>query len=113
MPKRIQRKRTKGWRLQENTLCVSRPSRWGNPYRIGKHGDAPTCVRLFEAAYEHDAAYRAAVAAELAGKDLACWCKEGEACHGDTLLRWANDACPYCGTLGTGEPCNPFCRASE
>ncbi len=33
-PKRIQRKRTKGWRLPENTIVVTRPSRWGNPWRI-------------------------------------------------------------------------------
>jgi hypothetical protein len=27
---------------------------------------------------------------ELRGKDLACWCKEGECCHGDVLLKLAN-----------------------
>lgn len=32
MPERIQRKRTKGWRMSEGTKCVTRPSRWGNPY---------------------------------------------------------------------------------
>ena len=34
-PVRIQRKRTKGWRLPENTVCVTRPRPWGNPFRIG------------------------------------------------------------------------------
>ena len=33
-PKRIQRKRTKGWRLPEGAVVVSRPGRWGNPYKI-------------------------------------------------------------------------------
>ena len=33
-PKRIQRKRTKGWRLPPNTVCVSRPSKWGSPFRL-------------------------------------------------------------------------------
>jgi hypothetical protein len=27
----------------------------------------------------------------LRGKDLACWCPVGEACHADLLLRLAND----------------------
>lgn len=34
-PKRIQRKRTKGWRMPPNTIYVGRPSRWGNPWEIG------------------------------------------------------------------------------
>lgn len=28
---------------------------------------------------------------ELKGKNLACWCKEGEPCHADVLLELAND----------------------
>ncbi len=27
----------------------------------------------------------------LAGKNLACWCKPGEPCHADVLLKLAND----------------------
>lgn len=34
--KRIQRKRTKGWKMPENCVYVGRPSRYGNPYRIGE-----------------------------------------------------------------------------
>jgi hypothetical protein len=26
----------------------------------------------------------------LRGKDLACWCREGEPCHADVWLRLAN-----------------------
>jgi hypothetical protein len=33
-PKRIQRKRTKGWRMPADAVYVGRPSRWGNPFRI-------------------------------------------------------------------------------
>src|SRR4051812_23870209 len=33
-PQRIQRKRVTGWRLPDNTVCVGRPSRWGNPFRF-------------------------------------------------------------------------------
>lgn len=36
---RIQRRRTKGWRLPENTVYVGRPSKWGNPFRLNTtHG---------------------------------------------------------------------------
>lgn len=34
-PVRVQRKRTKGWRMPEGAVYVGRGSRWGNPYRIG------------------------------------------------------------------------------
>jgi len=35
-PVRIQLKRTKGWRMPPNTVKVTRPSKWGNPYRVGQ-----------------------------------------------------------------------------
>jgi len=38
MPERIQRKRSKGWRMPEGAIYVGRPSRWGNPWRV-RHGD--------------------------------------------------------------------------
>lgn len=34
--KRIQRKRTKGWRMPENTVYVGRGSIWGNPFKVGE-----------------------------------------------------------------------------
>lgn len=34
MPERIQRKRTKGFKLPENTVCVTRGTKWGNPFII-------------------------------------------------------------------------------
>ena len=34
-PQRVQRKRTKGWRMPENTVYVGRGSKWGNPFKIG------------------------------------------------------------------------------
>lgn len=32
--KRIQRKRTKGWKMPKNTVYVGRPTKWGNPLRL-------------------------------------------------------------------------------
>ena len=31
---RIQRQRIKGWHLPENTICVTRPGKWGNPFYL-------------------------------------------------------------------------------
>jgi len=33
-PTRIQRKRTKGFSLPENTVCVDRTTQWGNPFKL-------------------------------------------------------------------------------
>jgi hypothetical protein len=33
-PQRIQRQRTKGWKMPPNTVCVTRPGKWGNPFII-------------------------------------------------------------------------------
>lgn len=44
--KRIQRKRTKGWRMPKNAIYIGRPSKWGNPIRL--NGD---CIYI-------DASYR-------------------------------------------------------
>lgn len=38
MAERIQLRRTKGWRKPEGAIVVARPSRWGNPWRIGADG---------------------------------------------------------------------------
>lgn len=34
MPERVQRKRTKGWRMPLNAIYVGRPSIWGNPFYV-------------------------------------------------------------------------------
>jgi len=34
-PVRIQRRRTKGWRMPEGAVYVGRPTKWANPYRVG------------------------------------------------------------------------------
>lgn len=35
-PRRIQRKRTAGWKLPEGAICVTRPGKWGNPFVVGE-----------------------------------------------------------------------------
>jgi hypothetical protein len=39
MPKRVQLRRTKGWRKPEGTVSVARPTRWGNPFKAGDVAD--------------------------------------------------------------------------
>lgn len=34
MPARVQRKRTKGWRMPEGAVYVGRPTKWGNPFPL-------------------------------------------------------------------------------
>jgi len=33
-PVRVQRKRSKGWKMPENTIYVGRGTQWGNPFKI-------------------------------------------------------------------------------
>lgn len=50
-PKRIQRKRTRGWRMPEGAVYVGRPSRWGNPYTLEMMAERVAEVR---AAFPND-----------------------------------------------------------
>lgn len=93
MPKRIQRRRTKGWRMPEGAIYVGRPTRWGNPYRItGMSADARAqAVQNYrEAVPAWPAETIADIRHHLGGRDLACWCPLDLACHADVLLDIAN-----------------------
>ena len=90
MPQRIQRHRREGWRLPANTVSVTRPGRWGNPFGIGKDGDRVQVVQRFETYARDRLAKEPGWLDPLREKDLACWCPPGEACHADILLRLAN-----------------------
>ena len=95
-PQRIQRRRTKGWRMPESAVYVGRPTRWGNPYRVGGPLGIPgNC----ETAEEAVALFRERAknwarngwnAELLRGKDLVCWCPLDQPCHADVLLELAN-----------------------
>ena len=104
--KRIQLRRTKGWRMPPNTVNVARPRRWGNRYVIGMsvtHIDAKTylvenqfqAVRLYREWLNWQIDRFPSVLPELRtalrGRNLACWCKPGTPCHADVLLELANE----------------------
>lgn len=98
-PKRIQRKRTKGWRMPPNTVYVGRGSTWGNPFRVGMVGvpDNATAVERFRRLIDRPESHRyfvftrERIKTDLQGKNLACWCKDNEPCHADVLLELANE----------------------
>lgn len=102
-PVRIQRKRTKGWRMPINTVYVGRPSKFGNPIRIRIANLIPHSfiyvVKNNEEAVlafkewileEERFILREQIKKELKGKNLACWCPLNQPCHGDVLLQIAN-----------------------
>src|SRR5262249_43409965 len=95
----------KGWRMPPNTVCVTRPSRWGNPFRVGRDGDAAHCVHLFRRMLEVGPLpmpppdFRVQETTinivrnrieTLRGKNLACFCRLDQPCHADVLLELAN-----------------------
>ena len=108
MPERIQRKRTRGWRMPENTVYVGRPSRWGNEFEVGAGVTRQMAVERYALHLSGyfgylDRALKEAFhpwpvestefqdwLAPLKGKNLACWCPEDEPCHADLLLKLAN-----------------------
>lgn len=113
MPERVQLRRVKGWRLPAGVVNVARPTKWGNPYKAGTRPPLWPASRPFgrtEAAnayllmvaggyeYRQDPGLRIVreAIAELAGRDLACWCPLSARCHADVLLVYAN--------LGAGLP---------
>lgn len=112
-PRRIQLRRTKGWRLPKDAVNVARPTKWGNPYRASDYpkithpiaAEEPVrvseadrrryAVTDFEAMVKHYIGGNSypsfeEIRSELAGKNLACWCPLDGPCHADVLLELAN-----------------------
>ena len=110
-PKRIQLSRRKGWRKPANTVVVSRPSKWGNPFRIvpvSARGPFDVWFGDCFVAQSTDESRAREIAVErfrkhllvfnvgdddlepLRGKNLACWCPLSSPCHADVLLELAN-----------------------
>lgn len=98
MPKRIQRKRTKGWRMPPNTVSICRPGKWGNPFEVTEERPAAVAKTAFllwltgdiYAGLPEQKQWILDNIHLLRSKDLACDCREDEPCHGDVLLELAN-----------------------
>lgn len=81
-------------------VYVGRPTRFGNPFALGRHGDRAQCISMFRRWLSGDeemiaiAGKRpptlAQIRHDLGGRNLRCWCAP-EPCHADVLLEMAND----------------------
>lgn len=62
-----------------------RPSKWGNPFKIGRDG---TRAEVIEKHYQYvcENAELMRNLCELEGKDLVCCCKPAP-CHGDNYVK--------------------------
>ena len=99
-PLRIQRRRTKGYKMPPGAVYVGRPTIWGNPFETaseyrelaeaiaGVSGQSEfhkTDLRSFGVVYN-----AVQLIEELRGKQLACWCPLDKPCHADILCELAN-----------------------
>ena len=73
---------------QKFDVYIGRPSKWGNPFVIGKDGDRASVIQKYEEWLLTNQELMASLH-ELKGKVLGCWCSPLP-CHGDVLVRLAN-----------------------
>jgi len=118
---RVQRSRNKKPGIPESAFYAGRPSKWGNPAKIGEWYKLPrqskilgigsvfiadnlTAVAAFYeyciAFYEQDQEEFMNWLLPLEGKNLCCWCSADMPCHADILLYLVNNILP---TLGDEE----------
>jgi hypothetical protein len=90
--------------MPARTIKIDRSTVWGNPFKVGDTATHPTtrrpvlvtdkhhAISLFTLHLQTPVGQLLATNArrDLAGFNLACWCKAGDACHGDVLLSVAN-----------------------
>lgn len=107
--KRIQRKRTKGFKMPTDAVYVGRPTKWGNPYKVGKMfipedeiflnpfnpkwemcKDIKQALSLYENFLKREIQNKRLDLSELKGKKLACWCNLNLPCHVDIIEKFLN-----------------------
>jgi len=118
--KRVQRKRTKGYRMPENTKYVGRPTAWGNPFKLTPDGwimyysvnrkildpwiywsvTGGFCLTDIVELYEcwikgefknYTDLPNTTDIEQLKGFDLACFCPLNSPCHADILIKLLSD----------------------
>lgn len=109
---RVQRKRTKGYKLPENTKCVNRGTKWGNPFKVIKEGNYwnvtnvlsndfgsyqtknqanKKAIELYGDWLKEELKAKRLDLRELQGKNLACFCSLELDCHADHLIKLINN----------------------
>lgn len=85
-PEPLVRNRRNG--VPSGAIYIGRGTKWGNPFRIGPHGNRDEVIlKYFE--YLKTRPDLIAALDELKGRDLLCHCSP-LFCHGDILLLLAN-----------------------
>jgi hypothetical protein len=69
-------------------VYVGRPSKWGNPFIIGKDGNREEVIKKYRDWLMKQPSLLNQLG-ELKGKVLACWCAP-QTCHADVLVELAN-----------------------
>ena len=69
-------------------VYIGRPSKWGNPFTIGKDGTRNEVIEKYRDWIKTQPDLIASLH-ELRDKTLGCWCSPNP-CHGDVLVELAN-----------------------
>ena len=98
MPSRFQQRRARGWSKPTGGRCVSRPSRYGNPFAVSRQGASaiPPPMPMWPPGSATGSrrptgrSYWPRRGERLRGLDLGCICPLGLPCHADVLLDLVN-----------------------
>ena len=71
-------------------VYIGRPSKWGNPFVIGRDGTRREVVEKYRDLLNSSPSLVEEAKQELTGKVLGCWCAP-ELCHGDAIAALIND----------------------
>jgi len=74
--------------IPPEAVYVGRPSKWGNPFTVGKDGTRTQVIEKYRSMLLGNRQLIEALP-ELRGRDLVCWCAPAP-CHADILLELAN-----------------------
>lgn len=70
-------------------IYIGRPGPWGNPFTVEEHG-RDGCIDKYEEWIMTQPQLLMRLP-ELRGKILGCWCGPGKRCHGDILIKLAEE----------------------
>jgi len=66
-------------------IYIGRPSKWGNPFKIGEDGTRAEVIEKYEK-WIMTQQHLLDSLGELEGKVLGCWCPPNR-CHGEVLIK--------------------------
>lgn len=77
--------------IPAGAIYVGRPTKWGNPFKIGRDGSRQEVVAKYRAWLLARPALVTQAKAELKGRDLVCSCSPAS-CHADVLMEVSQSA---------------------